>query len=124
MFKKSGPGPKNGEQYGAPFKEEDWADDECADVNDLVTLGKPVRQHNDVTSADNVPVLGELEPPLNDFEIIKQTADESALDQPKNSDYTHVLPQVGFMLSFFINFFIFSTHLKHILQQVHTIVCV
>ncbi|KAK9697236.1 hypothetical protein RND81_08G023900 [Saponaria officinalis] len=27
MFKKSGPGPKNGEQYGAPFREEDWADD-------------------------------------------------------------------------------------------------
>ncbi|XP_074559474.1 NAC domain-containing protein 17-like isoform X2 [Curcuma longa] len=26
VFKKSGPGPKNGEQYGAPFREE-WADD-------------------------------------------------------------------------------------------------
>ncbi|XP_023551312.1 NAC domain-containing protein 17-like [Cucurbita pepo subsp. pepo] len=27
LYKKSGPGPKNGEQYGAPFKEEDWVDD-------------------------------------------------------------------------------------------------
>nr|UNP37105.1 NAC family transcription factor [Larix gmelinii var. olgensis] len=24
VFQKSGPGPKNGEQYGAPFREEDW----------------------------------------------------------------------------------------------------
>lgn len=28
VFKKSGPGPKNGEQYGAPFREEDWVDDD------------------------------------------------------------------------------------------------
>nr|AGV29475.1 putative NAC domain class transcription factor [Tamarix hispida] len=27
IFKKSGLGPKNGEQYGAPFREEDWEDD-------------------------------------------------------------------------------------------------
>lgn len=27
VFKKSGPGPKNGAQYGAPFEEEDWEDD-------------------------------------------------------------------------------------------------
>ncbi|KAF0923208.1 hypothetical protein E2562_003419 [Oryza meyeriana var. granulata] len=28
LFHKSGAGPKNGEQYGAPFREEDWLDDE------------------------------------------------------------------------------------------------
>ncbi|CAN6204890.1 unnamed protein product [Urochloa humidicola] len=28
LFQKSGAGPKNGEQYGAPFREEDWLDDE------------------------------------------------------------------------------------------------
>ncbi|XP_045791345.1 NAC domain-containing protein 17-like [Trifolium pratense] len=33
LFKKSGPGPKNGEQYGAPFKEEDWLDDNVVDFN-------------------------------------------------------------------------------------------
>ncbi|KAK8926113.1 NAC domain-containing protein 78 [Platanthera zijinensis] len=27
LFMKSGPGPKNGEQYGAPFREEEWEDD-------------------------------------------------------------------------------------------------
>ncbi|KAL9278919.1 NAC domain-containing protein 82 [Arabidopsis thaliana] len=28
LFKKDGPGPRNGAQYGAPFKEEDWSDEE------------------------------------------------------------------------------------------------
>lgn len=27
IFQKSGSGPKNGEQYGAPFIEEEWEDD-------------------------------------------------------------------------------------------------
>ncbi|XP_071692598.1 NAC domain-containing protein 17-like [Rutidosis leptorrhynchoides] len=36
MFKKSGPGPKNGEQYGAPFIEEEWSDDDCVDIESLM----------------------------------------------------------------------------------------
>lgn len=32
IFRKSGSGPKNGEQYGAPFVEEEWEDDELAMV--------------------------------------------------------------------------------------------
>lgn len=28
IFQKSGTGPKNGEQYGAPFIEEEWEDDD------------------------------------------------------------------------------------------------
>lgn len=35
IFQKSGLGPKNGEQYGAPFKEEDWED---ADIEDSVSF--------------------------------------------------------------------------------------
>ncbi|KAL3809417.1 hypothetical protein ACJIZ3_000127 [Penstemon smallii] len=33
LFKKNGPGPKNGAQYGAPFNEDDWADNDV-DVDD------------------------------------------------------------------------------------------
>ncbi|XP_054811668.1 NAC domain-containing protein 78-like isoform X1 [Prosopis cineraria] len=33
VFQKSGAGPKNGEQYGAPFVEEEWEDDEVAPVS-------------------------------------------------------------------------------------------
>lgn len=32
IFQKSGSGPKNGEQYGAPFIEEEWEDDEVIDA--------------------------------------------------------------------------------------------
>ncbi|KAJ4911798.1 NAC domain containing protein 82 [Raphanus sativus] len=28
LFKKDGPGPRNGAQYGAPYKDEDWSDEE------------------------------------------------------------------------------------------------
>ncbi|XP_010552948.1 PREDICTED: NAC domain-containing protein 78-like [Tarenaya hassleriana] len=34
IFQKSGSGPKNGEQYGAPFIEEEWEDDEMVFVPD------------------------------------------------------------------------------------------
>lgn len=29
IFQKSGSGPKNGEQYGAPFVEEEWEEEDC-----------------------------------------------------------------------------------------------
>lgn len=32
IFQKSGSGPKNGEQYGAPYLEEEWENDELAIV--------------------------------------------------------------------------------------------
>lgn len=32
IFQKSGTGPKNGEQYGAPFIEEEWEDDDIVTV--------------------------------------------------------------------------------------------
>lgn len=32
VFKKNGLGPKNGAQYGAPFNEADWADDDDDDI--------------------------------------------------------------------------------------------
>ncbi|KAJ6352520.1 hypothetical protein OIU76_001702 [Salix suchowensis] len=96
VFKKSGPGPKNGEQYGAPFKEEDWADDEYPCVNGMVTPEIPVEQHNQVSLVDNVRVSDQLEPLLNDFEeIIKQIAEEPAPNQLQNNDFTRLLSQVA-----------------------------
>lgn len=32
IFQKSGTGPKNGEQYGAPFVEEEWEEDDLTFV--------------------------------------------------------------------------------------------
>ncbi|XP_015169691.1 NAC domain-containing protein 17 [Solanum tuberosum] len=54
VFKKSGPGPKNGEQYGAPFREEDWVDDEC--LNAKVSVQPEIPRHQE-SSAKNINVV-------------------------------------------------------------------
>lgn len=43
LFKKDGPGPRNGAQYGAPFREEDWRDEE--ERTDVPTTSNPTNLH-------------------------------------------------------------------------------
>lgn len=38
LYEKSGAGPKNGEQHGAPFREEDWSENTNEDVLTLPTV--------------------------------------------------------------------------------------
>ncbi|GKV34218.1 hypothetical protein SLEP1_g42611 [Rubroshorea leprosula] len=47
IFQKSGSGPKNGEQYGAPFIEEEWEDDQVALVPGLDTVAHEVAFSDD-----------------------------------------------------------------------------
>ncbi|KAD2087001.1 hypothetical protein R6Q59_008769 [Mikania micrantha] len=48
IFRKSGSGPKNGEQYGAPFVEEEWEDDELVMVPKQESAeGLPVVDNDD-----------------------------------------------------------------------------
>ncbi|KAK8580140.1 hypothetical protein V6N13_143266 [Hibiscus sabdariffa] len=80
LYKKSGPGPKNGEQYGAPFKEEEWADEEYA--SEPVDAIIPVKQPHQAIPDDNEKADDQTQPPLNDFEeFMRQFADETALLQ-------------------------------------------
>lgn len=94
VFKKSGPGPKNGEQYGAPFKEEDWVDDE-----DLIAA-KPVeeipsKELEEVATVDNVKPNGQAPLVLDDIEeFINRLADEPLPTEPQ-INYTYDAPQVG-----------------------------
>ncbi|TMW85988.1 hypothetical protein EJD97_022152 [Solanum chilense] len=55
VFKKSGPGPKNGEQYGAPFREEDWLDDERRNAKVSVQPESPRDQGNTAKNINVVP---------------------------------------------------------------------
>nr|AGY49287.1 putative membrane bound NAC transcription factor 2 [Nicotiana benthamiana] len=85
VFKKSGPGPKNGEQYGAPFREEDWVDDECpvAEVS--------VQQENSIKHVNEVPAAAAdaLE------ELMKRIADdEPVLLEPFFVDNDYALDQL------------------------------
>lgn len=65
VFHKSGPGPKNGEQYGAPFREEEW--DDANDDGLLFPTGanhtSPVKQSpNSDREADKEDILSEQAP--------------------------------------------------------------
>ncbi|KAK9943636.1 hypothetical protein M0R45_009239 [Rubus argutus] len=112
VFKKSGPGPKNGEQYGAPFREEDWADDECPVIissadreNSVKQVGEvtanynvkhngeiPLKQVEEITSDDYVQVNSEVHSTLGDLEeFMKQIADDALDDLPQFNGYAHTL---------------------------------
>ncbi|XP_019194783.1 PREDICTED: NAC domain-containing protein 17-like isoform X3 [Ipomoea nil] len=99
VFKKSGPGPKNGEQYGAPFNEEDWADDECFGTNLPVEQEKSRKNVNDVGLINDPKpndVLPDL-PPLIDGleEFLKYIADEPSLTELVPVDNSYVDKLVG-----------------------------
>ncbi|KAK7279761.1 hypothetical protein RJT34_24818 [Clitoria ternatea] len=77
VYKKSGPGPKNGEQYGAPFKEDEWADDDVVDFD-----------NNEVDR--EIPIADQPLPVFDDEidELIKGILDdEVVLDQQHVNNY-------------------------------------
>ncbi|KAA8537983.1 hypothetical protein F0562_027437 [Nyssa sinensis] len=94
VFKKSGPGPKNGEQYGAPFKEEDWEDGEHPNVNDHAFLENSVEQVNVVASVDVIIASGQVQSPSNVLEeFMNLIAEEPVFVQPPAVDFAHALHQ-------------------------------
>ncbi|TXG49415.1 hypothetical protein EZV62_025290 [Acer yangbiense] len=77
IFQKSGSGPKNGEQYGAPFIEEEWDDDEVIEetilsgqvmVADEVVVGDDAYvETNDLEQNVDIAIQSENACPLNFF---------------------------------------------------------
>ncbi|KAJ0233890.1 NAC domain-containing protein 82 [Hirschfeldia incana] len=51
LFKKDGPGPRNGAQYGAPFKDEDWCSDEEQQHTDVPATNPPAILHGETSLA-------------------------------------------------------------------------
>ncbi|CAI9763927.1 unnamed protein product [Fraxinus pennsylvanica] len=93
VFKKSGPGPKNGEQYGAPFREEDWADDGL-DANGVVDQENPVNQANEILPVNNAHVNRQVPPPLNDLEeFMNRIAEDPIFVEPPGVDIDYALDQ-------------------------------
>ncbi|KAL5560073.1 hypothetical protein UlMin_036284 [Ulmus minor] len=93
VYKKSGPGPKNGEQYGAPFREEDWADDDCPDFDNYVKLEIPPKKVDEVISNSDPRVDAQLHP--DDIEeFMKQMTEEPILDLPQINENTFSPSQV------------------------------
>ncbi|XP_043721716.1 NAC domain-containing protein 16-like isoform X1 [Telopea speciosissima] len=83
VFKKSGPGPKNGEQYGAPFREDEWADDD-----DLVDVVQPLIVIPPVDSFSQLAENGREE-------ILGRIVDDHKVDQPQIDEFAQLLHQVG-----------------------------
>ncbi|KAL0557081.1 hypothetical protein IC582_005599 [Cucumis melo] len=81
LYKKSGPGPKNGEQYGAPFREEDWVDD--ADC-----LEPQVKTVDEVDSVVRERDNGQIQLSSEDIEeLMKQIVNDPVLELPSVSGY-------------------------------------
>ncbi|XP_042406082.1 NAC domain-containing protein 17-like [Zingiber officinale] len=87
VFRKSGPGPKNGEEYGAPFREEEWDDDVMdesfrsldnteSQVNDQSTAVPVTEPVQDVNSSGRIDDGGNTLP-MNEWEdLLLNLADE------------------------------------------------
>ncbi|KAK3228363.1 hypothetical protein Dsin_000244 [Dipteronia sinensis] len=77
IFQKSGSGPKNGEQYGAPFIEEEWEDDEVIEetilpgqvmvADELVVGDDAYVETNDLEQNVDIAIQSENARPLNFF---------------------------------------------------------
>lgn len=99
LYKKSGLGPKNGEEYGAPFREEEWANDDSEVAKTVDEEILPMQQLG-VSSVDNVTEDSHLQPPeaYDIEEFFKQFMPE--LDDPLLDSFVPgpALPQVGSLL--------------------------
>ncbi|CAN1235327.1 NAC domain-containing protein 17, partial [Linum perenne] len=90
VFKKSGPGPKNGEQYGAPFREEDWLDDETAVVS------VPFSKSNELPPVGNEKAVCQVEPLCDDlFDIIKEIVEEPSHEPSNMTEFCPILQVNG-----------------------------
>ncbi|XP_051118352.1 NAC domain-containing protein 17-like isoform X2 [Andrographis paniculata] len=92
-YKKSGPGPKNGEQYGAPFVEEDWAEDDdnvLCPVRDKVVPVAPL----EVEPVGNFKSISADSPRVDSLddldEVLKLIADEPMPTQALGEDAHNV----------------------------------
>ncbi|OEL16127.1 NAC domain-containing protein 16 [Dichanthelium oligosanthes] len=88
LFQKSGSGPKNGEQYGAPFREEDWLDD---NEEGVTTDAAP----NSVPNTNNCPptaeehAIADRELPIEDLdELLSQIGNDQELFGEAHSDFS------------------------------------
>ncbi|KAK0592279.1 hypothetical protein LWI29_016436 [Acer saccharum] len=79
IFQKSGSGPKNGEQYGAPFIEEEWDDDDEV-IEETILSGQ-------VMVADEVVVGDDAYVETNDLEQNVDIAIQSENARPLNFFY-------------------------------------
>ena len=99
VFKKSGPGPKNGEQYGAPFQEGDWAEDDCVSFSGFLNQ-EDVAKEVDVSPINN-NIANSVPQGQDDIdELLKKITDnpvfpdEAVFVQPLTVNYSYTFDEV------------------------------
>ena len=86
LYKKSGPGPKNGEQYGAPFKEENWNDGECQVLVHSDAQEPQVNILDEVTSVNRERANVQIQLSSDDIEeLLQQFTNDPVLELPSVS---------------------------------------
>ncbi|XP_027104902.2 NAC domain-containing protein 78-like [Coffea arabica] len=87
VFQKSGSGPKNGEQYGAPFVEEEWEEDELEMVpKEEAAEEVEVGDDSYWDGIDLDQILGTEIPPDNDHMSLNVVAGENVASVEENTD--------------------------------------
>ncbi|ESQ33366.1 hypothetical protein EUTSA_v10007221mg [Eutrema salsugineum] len=96
LFKKSGAGPKNGEEYGAPFQEEDWVDDDNEDGNEVAVPEEPVVRYEDPRRADGGRIFNPVNIRLDDIEeLLREIPDAPGVPQRCINGLAASIPQVN-----------------------------
>lgn len=92
VFQKSGPGPRNGAQYGAPFKEEDWEDDEypaepcTSDVFPVPPERPDNRSNSNVTRVVDPGSTSDWPSSEQSPSLIQPSIQEMPLDEPDGAE--------------------------------------
>lgn len=100
MFKKSGSGPKNGEQYGAPFQEDEWVDDDNEDGNNIAAPEEPVVRHDGTRGVVGGMLFNPVNLQLDDIEELLQGIPDAPGVPTRciNNLASRSIPQVSFFL--------------------------
>ncbi|XP_010530139.1 PREDICTED: NAC domain-containing protein 17-like [Tarenaya hassleriana] len=90
LYKKSGAGPKNGEQYGAPFQEEEWVDDDKEDTNNAAEpMPLAVQAESAAHVDDGVLTHDDIE------ELLKGIADAPEAPPRQINNLPYAFPQIN-----------------------------
>ncbi|XP_047341610.1 NAC domain-containing protein 17-like isoform X2 [Impatiens glandulifera] len=88
VYKKSGPGPKNGEQYGAPFREEEWLDDDDDDEEvEEAECSKSRKKFDNTCSKDQDTTISQRNQLLDDFDDLLKNGVKNTLLEELNNEF-------------------------------------
>ncbi|KAG7599191.1 NAC domain [Arabidopsis suecica] len=91
LYKKSGAGPKNGEQYGAPFQEEEWVDSDSEDADNVAAPEYPVVRYENSCRVDDTKFCSPVNLQLEDIEkLLNEVPDAPGVNPRQFNEFVGV----------------------------------